>query len=233
MLTVVNGAMDGIARALGEIVSLGDRVALESPGFPPFFDLVDSLGRRGRADAGRRRGRPVPTPCRRALAVRPVAIVLQPRAQNPTGAAMTRRRADALARILRAADAVPWILEDDHSGAISTSLDVSLGAGFPDRVVHVRSFSKSHGPDLRIAAIGGPASLMDPLVARRMLGPGWTSRMLQTILHDLLTADQSTREVAAAARRYADRQLALVARPARGGRRAVGPRRDQPVAAGP
>lgn len=209
VLTVVNGAMDGIGRALAEIVSLGDRVAVESPGFPPLFDLVDSLGAEIAAVAVDGEGIR-PDALREALASRPVAIVLQPRAQNPTGAAMSRRRVDALARVLRDVDQVPWILEDDHSGAISTGPDVSLGIHFPDRVVHVRSFSKSHGPDLRIAAVGGPASLMDPLVARRMLGPAWTSRMLQVILHDLLTADRSIDEVARAARCYAERQLCLV-----------------------
>ena len=47
--------------------------------------------------------------------------------------------------------------------------------------------SKSHGPDLRIAAVGGAAEVIDPMVARRMLGPGWTSRLLQAVLLDLLT----------------------------------------------
>ncbi len=80
------------------------------------------------------------------------------------------------------------MIEDDHSGAISMAPDVSLAPWLPDRVVHVRSYSKTHGPDLRLAALGGPASLVDRLVARRMLGPAWTSRMLQSILLDLLTS---------------------------------------------
>jgi DNA-binding transcriptional MocR family regulator len=75
--------------------------------------------------------------------------------------------------------------------------------------VHVRSFSKSHGPDLRMAALGGPAALIDPIVSRRMLGPGWTSRMLQTILHDLLTNGASMAQVSEARRIYFARQRAL------------------------
>ena len=76
-------------------------------------------------------------------------------------------------------------------------------------MLHVRSFSKSHGPDLRIAALGGPAALVDPIVARRMLGPGWTSRMLQTILYDLLTSRESIDEISEARRIYFARQKAL------------------------
>jgi DNA-binding transcriptional MocR family regulator len=78
-------------------------------------------------------------------------------------------------------------------------------------VVHVRGFSKSHGPDLRIAAVGGPASVLDRLVARRMLGAGWTSRMLQTILLDLLVEPRSLEAVEVARRTYAERQKAVCA----------------------
>lgn len=42
-----------------------------------------------------------------------------------------------------------------------------------------------------------------------MLGPGWTSRMLQTILYDLLTSSESVAEVSDARRVYFSRQKAL------------------------
>ena len=116
---------------------------------------------------------------------------------------MTPSRAEALARVIRSASTTVGdlvVIEDDHSGLISTEGDVTLGAHLPDRVVHVRSFSKSHGPDLRIAAVGGPRDLVDRIMARRMLGPGWTSRMLQTILLDLLTDGASIDAVAEARR---------------------------------
>lgn len=219
VITVVDGATDAIARVLEQCVRLGDRVALECPGYPPFFDLVESLGAEivpvEMDESGLR-----PDSLRTALAAGPVALVLQPRAQNPTGISMSAERARQLARVLKrdqhgsapGASTRPWIIEDDHSGAISISPDVSLGAHLPERVVHVRSFSKSHGPDLRIAALGGPAQILDPVVARRMLGPGWTSRMVQTILHDLLTQARSMDEVSEARRQYFGRQRELAAR---------------------
>ena len=144
-------------------------------------------------------------------AYEPVAVYLQPRAHNPTGVSTTPARAESLARLLRRTTPTPWVVEDDHSGAISTAPDVSLGAWLPGRVVHVRSYSKTHGPDLRVAALGGPTDLVDALVARRMLGPAWTSRMLQTILLDLLTTSRSMDEVGEARRQYYGRQQALVA----------------------
>jgi DNA-binding transcriptional MocR family regulator len=116
-----------------------------------------------------------------------------------------------LARVIRTARGAEnlLIIEDDHSGEISSAGDVSLGAFLPDRVVHIRSYSKSHGPDLRIAAVGGPKDFMDRFIARRILGPGWTSRMLQTILFDLLTEPGSVAQVAYARATYRERQLAI------------------------
>ncbi|MGA8846510.1 MAG: aminotransferase class I/II-fold pyridoxal phosphate-dependent enzyme [Nocardioides sp.] len=210
-ITVVDGATDGISRLLEHVVSYGDRVVLESPGFPPFFDLVESLGAEvvpvGLDDQGVR-----VADLRAALEKRPVVVVIQPRAHNPTGVSLTSERAADLAELLaRGGTSGPWVIEDDHSGSISTSPDVSLSPLLPGRVIHVRSFSKSHGPDLRIAALGGPSALVDAVVRRRMLGPAWTSRMLQTILLDLLTEAQSMDEVAEARRQYFGRQHAMVA----------------------
>jgi DNA-binding transcriptional MocR family regulator len=209
-ITVVDGATDGITRMLEQVVSYGDRVVLESPGFPPFFDLVEALGAEVVPIALDASG-VTPDSLRQALAAQPVAVVLQPRAHNPTGVSTTVARAEQLVRVLRRQRGeMPWIIEDDHSSGISVAPDVSLGAWLPDRVVHVRSYSKSHGPDLRIAALGGPSSIVDRIVARRMLGPAWTSRMVQTILLDLLTSSQSLDEVAEARRQYMARQRTLV-----------------------
>jgi DNA-binding transcriptional MocR family regulator len=124
---------------------------------------------------------------------------------------MTAGRARELARVLRSHDHLcdPVVIEDDHSGEISISPPHSLGTWLPQRTLHVRSFAKSHGPDLRIAALGGPEPLVDRIVARRLLGPGWTSRMLQTILYELLTASASVDTVHDARRIYQARQRLL------------------------
>ncbi|MCU1533595.1 MAG: GntR family transcriptional regulator, partial [Glaciihabitans sp.] len=206
-MTIVDGAMDAISRTLDLVLRFGDRVAIENPGFPPIFDLLEHYGIErlpvGLDEQGMR-----PEALAEALKHSPAAIVLQPRTQNPAGVSMTTDRARELAKVISssrtATDTI--IIEDDHSGEISTSSDVSLGEFLPDRVLHIRSFSKSHGPDLRIAAIGGPAQLVDRIVARRILGPAWTSRMLQTILYDLLTDATSVAQVSDARRIYHGRQ---------------------------
>jgi DNA-binding transcriptional MocR family regulator len=206
-ITVVDGALDALSRSLEQVIRFGDRVIVEDPSFPPFFDLLDQLG-------AVRIPVPVdadglePAALRRALTLGPAALILQPRAQNPTGISMTVNRAEELARILRssrhASDLI--VIEDDHSAGISASTEVSLGRWLPERVLHIRSYSKSHGPDLRTAALGGPERLINRVVARRMLGPGWTSRMVQTILYELLTSSDAVSTVAAARSVYHSRQ---------------------------
>ncbi len=209
-ITVLNGALDAIDRALAALVRFGDRVVVENPTFPPFMDLLDHYGLQAVGvdlDAEGMR----PEAFAAALGGAPAIVLLQPRAHNPTGISMSAERAEQLAGILdrsrTAQDAI--VIEDDHSGAISSAPDVTLATWIPDRVLHVRSFSKSHGPDLRIGAIGGPRPLVDRVVARRLLGPGWTSRMMQAILHELMTHPESTAQIDAAREVYAERQAAL------------------------
>ncbi len=211
-ITVTNGALDAIDRALSTIARFGDRIVVENPTFPPFMDLLEQYGLEP-VPVGIDEHGMIPREFAAALAAAPTMVVLQPRAHNPTGVSMSRERAQELASLLHrsrmAEHAV--VLEDDHSGAISSAPDVTLASWLPERVLHVRSFSKSHGPDLRIGALGGPRALVDRVVARRLLGPGWTSRMMQAILYELLTDADSVAQVEAARDRYAQRQRELAA----------------------
>ncbi|MCA2216219.1 aminotransferase-like domain-containing protein [Jidongwangia harbinensis] len=209
-VTVVDGAMDALDRITAAVVRFGDHVLVENPAFPPVLDLLDTVG-------ATVVGVPLdgsglqPAALLAALSeYRPTALYLQPRAHNPTGVSMTAERAAALARILADFPAVT-VIEDDHAGDIASAPPVSLGGYRPDRTVHVSSFSKSHGPDLRLAAVGGPAALVSTVADRRLLGPGWSSRILQAVLLDLLTSAETTARVAGARAEYARRRDALLA----------------------
>ena len=205
-LTVLDGALDALSRVVDQVVGLGDRVVMESPGFPPLIDMLDRAGAEIVAVSMDEQGI-VPEDLQRALQTAPVAVFVQPRAHNPTGTSMTRLRSSQLAEVLAGSRA--WVVEDDHCGDISIADDVSIGQFLPERCVHIRSYSKSHGPDLRIAAIGGAAEVIDPLIARRMLGPGWTSRLLQAVLLDLLTHEDPQEQVRRARAAYARRGTLL------------------------
>lgn len=209
-ITVTNGALDAIDRVLATLVRYGDRVVVENPCFPPFLDLLEAYGLEAvgvEMDAEGMR----PDAFAAALGSAPSIVLLQTRAHNPTGSSLSVSRAAELGRLLARSRTAPnaIVIEDDHSGAISSSPDVTLATTLPDRVLHVKSFSKSHGPDLRVGALGGPRALVDRVVARRLLGPGWTSRTIQAVLHALLTDAGSVAAVEAARNAYAERRTAL------------------------
>ena len=122
---------------------------------------------------------------------------------------MSADRAEELAAVLRRSEHRCVIIEDDHSGPVVPAEDVSIGRWLPDLVLHVRSYSKSHGPDLRIAALSGPEAMIDRIVATRMLGPGWTPRILQRALYEMLRDETVTRTVEYACTNYHLRRRAL------------------------
>jgi len=209
-ITVVDGALDALDRITAGTVRFGDHVLVENPAFPPMLDLLDSVG-------AVVVGVPVdgsglrPDALATALAAhRPVALFVQPRAHNPTGVSMSLRRSRELAAALRRHPDV-LVVEDDHAGDIASAPPVSLGSALPGQTVHVLSFSKSHGPDLRLAAVGGPAEVIAAVSDRRLLGPGWSSRLLQAVLVDLLSDPATVAGVERARSEYARRRAALVA----------------------
>ncbi|WP_216897744.1 PLP-dependent aminotransferase family protein [Nocardia alni] len=207
-LTVVDGAMDAVARGLRAVVRYGDRVIVENPTFPHFLDYLEAIGAQPVAVGMDERGI-LPEEFERALSLSPVAAIIQPRAQNPTGASMDSDRIAELADILRRSEIRCMVVEDDHSASIVPAEDVSIGRWLPDQVLHVRSYSKSHGPDLRIAALSGPEEVIDRVVATRMLGPGWTPRILQRLLYELLRDETATRAVDNARIQYQIRRNAF------------------------
>ncbi|WP_019925857.1 PLP-dependent aminotransferase family protein [Nocardia sp. BMG111209] len=220
--TVVDGAIDAVDRLLAAHVRFGDAVVVENPCFPPFLDLLARLGART-VPVGLDESGPLPAELAAVVASHaPVALLLQPRAQNPTGAALTGRRARELAAVLAGTAVV--VIEDDHSAGIAAGALRSLGSRLPQQTVHIRSYSKSHGADLRLAVAAGPAALLDPVIERRMLGPGWTSRLLQRVLVHMLTDHDARRAVTTARAVYRARGDALRAALARHG--TVLPRAD-------
>ena len=207
-LTVVDGAMDALDRVAGVVVRLGDRVAVEHPTFPPLLDLLDLLGAEVIGIDLDEQGM-VPSGLAAALAAGATAVFLQPRAHNPTGITLTAQRGHELARLLANSDAL--VVEDDHSGDIASGALVSLGKWLPQRTVHIRSYSKSHGPDLRLAAVGGAGDVVSAVANRRLLGPGWSSRILQAVLLEMLDHQPTIDAVAAARVEYAARRSAVTA----------------------
>ena len=206
-LTVVDGAMDAHSQFVAAHLRFGDRVAVEQPCFPPLLDLLEMAGAVPIAVGYDAEG-PVVADAVAAVDAGAKVLFFQPWGQNPSGQSLSQSRAEHLAAALAGRDVL--VVEDDSAGGTPSGSPVSLGSLLPDRTVLVRSFSKTHGPDLRLAAIGGPAGVVGPIVERRYLGQGWSSRLVQSILLDLLTEESSRTLVADAQATYAARTAAMV-----------------------
>lgn len=218
-LTVVDGALDALDRVIGAVVRFGDRVLVENPTFPPILDLLEQNGAHAVGLALDGSGI-IPSSLEDALRHNPVALLLQPRAHNPTGISMCPERAFELSLVLGEHPGVV-VVEDDHAAGIAGAPTVSLGTHLPGRTVHIRSFAKSLGPDLRLAAVAGPAGVIAPLADRRMLGPGWSSRLLQHVLLGLLTSPGTAKLLDQAREEYARRRATMLESLARHGAKAT------------
>jgi DNA-binding transcriptional MocR family regulator len=190
-VTATAGALDGLERLLAANLRPGDRVGVEDPGWANLLDLVAALGLR-----------PVPVPVddegprpeglAGALRAGIGALIVTSRAQNPTGAAVSRGRAAVLRRQLReyAGDgarppATPGaellVIEDDHAAEVS-AVGLHPLCGATRHWAFLRSVSKPYGPDLRVAALAGDDATLARVRGRMQIGAGWVSTLLQRLV---------------------------------------------------
>ena len=202
-VAIVSGALDGIERVLREHLRPGDRIAVEDPCFTGILDLLTALALT-----------PVPVPVddegllpsdfRRVLpSCR--ALIVTPRAQNPTGAAHSPRRARELRAILASRRDL-LVIEDDHAGAIAGAEYRTLVDRAHERWAVVRSVSKSLGPDFRLALLASDAQTHARVEGRQTLGIRWVSHILQRLVVSVWRDQVMQR----AQRAYAERRQALI-----------------------
>jgi DNA-binding transcriptional MocR family regulator len=205
-LAVAGGALDGVERVLAAWLRPGDMVAVEDPCYGAVLDLLAAMGLRAVPvlvdELGSRPGE-----LRAALRRGARAVVLTPRAHNPTGAAWDEGRAADLRQLLGAHPEV-LVVEDDHAGTVAGA-PFYTAAGGTEHWATVRSVSKWLGPDFRLAVLAGDEATVANVEGRQALGTGWVSYLLQDTVAALWSS-QSIREVLErATATYALRRTAL------------------------
>lgn len=202
----INGGYNGVYTTLRALVRPGSVVAVEHPTAMRLLDILEDLGVKIVPVLSDSEG-PLPASLSQALAERPAAFLFQPRLHSVTGQTVTLQRIEALAGVLAESDTL--IIEDDGLADISAERPVSLGKSFPDRTVRIVSFSKTLGPDLRLAVLSGSASIVEQIQSYRAFSAGWTSRVLQAAVAWLIRDEETSQIVAAARATYQERRDTL------------------------
>ncbi|MEX3963669.1 aminotransferase class I/II-fold pyridoxal phosphate-dependent enzyme [Paraburkholderia sp. EG286B] len=206
VFTATNGGYDGLYTALKLIVVPGCSIAIEDPTTLRVFDVLEKLGARSIGVESDCHG-PRPDSLAAALEQQPVAFVYQPGTHSLTGTRVSAARLDQLRGLL--AGNSTRIVELDGLAGLSSAAPLSLGGAFPERTVHIRTFSKSLGTDFRLAVLSSSGAFADQIQALRNFREGWTSRLLQSTAAALLTDPQALRQVAFARDTYAVRRKRL------------------------
>ncbi|MBD8024107.1 aminotransferase class I/II-fold pyridoxal phosphate-dependent enzyme [Microbacterium gallinarum] len=209
-LTITSGAADAVERLLAQALTRDDAVALEDPCFLASIHTVRLGGYR-----------PVPVPVdgegmtvdglRRALEDGVRAVVCTPRAQNPTGASLSARRAADLRALLRDHPYV-LVIEDDHFSMLSRRPYHSLIGPEHRRWALVRSVSKFLGPDMCLAVTASDPETADRLAMRLTPGTTWVSHLLQRLVHAQVTDAATVAAIEDAGEHYAVRNAAFAER---------------------
>ncbi|MEV4351905.1 aminotransferase class I/II-fold pyridoxal phosphate-dependent enzyme [Actinoplanes sp. NPDC049596] len=206
LITVTSGTLDAIERLLTTHLRPGDAVAVEDPGWSNLLDLLAALGLRALPFTLDQEG-PEPASVAAALHAGARAAVITVRAQNPTGAAVSARRAEAL-RALFATRSGLLLIEDDHAAELAEAPPHCVGP-VTGAWAFTRSASKPFGPDLRINVLAGDETTISRVVGRMRIGSGWVSTILQRLLLHLWHDPEVTALITGAAETYARRRRSL------------------------
>ncbi|WP_303635852.1 MocR-like B6 salvage transcription factor PtsJ [Stenotrophomonas tuberculopleuritidis] len=208
-LELAHGAVDGIERVLTAWLLPGDLIAVEDPCFLGSLNVLGAAGHAPLPVAVDAHGMQVES-LRQALLAGARAVLLTPRAHNPTGASLDAARARALRQLLAEHPQVA-VLVDDHYALLSQQPYHSVLPQDGRRWALLRSLSKSLGPDLRLAWLACDGHTAARLRLRLAAGTGWVSHLLQDAASSVLESAAQRERIAAAGARYQQRLQGLQA----------------------
>lgn len=208
-LELAHGAVDGIERVLTAWLLPGDLIAVEDPCFLGSLNVLGAAGHAPLPVAVDAHGMQVES-LRQALLAGARAVLLTPRAHNPTGASLDAARARALRQLLAEHPQVA-VLVDDHYALLSQQPYHSVLPQDGRRWALLRSLSKSLGPDLRLAWLACDGHTAARLRLRLAAGTGWVSHLLQDAASSVLESAAQRARIAAAGARYQQRLQGLQA----------------------
>lgn len=163
---IVSGSQAALRLATAVLLTPGDRVAVEEPGYPGARSALLAAGAEMVSIPVDEEGMSVASLRRRGRRVR--AAYVTPSHQYPLGTSMTAAR--RLALLDWAFRRGAWVLEDDYDSEyryVSRPLGALQGMDAHERVVYIGTFSKVLFPAVRVGYLVVPRSLWQRFVDAR------------------------------------------------------------------
>jgi DNA-binding transcriptional MocR family regulator len=212
-MVIGSSAQQLLTLALNAVSELSQKsrllVAVEEPGYPTIFDTYERLEHRLIGvqvdDEGVR-----PESLENALAAGADAVLVTPRAHNPTGVSWSTSRLKEIAEVVATHPGIVVIEDDQFAGAMRPPLGSLLSdPRIEDMVIYIRSFSKAIAPDLRLAVAVTRPRLRDLLMEGKFFADGWSSNLSQMALANALSDPALDPELDQAFRFYARQRQEL------------------------
>lgn len=207
-VTLCNGAIDTLERLVSAHLVPGDKVVVEDPCYISSANAFRIAGMQIIGAKVDEQGMQ-PQALKAALEKGAKAVLVTPRAHNPTGASISAARATKLKAILAEYPNV-LVMEDDHFSLLAKTAHHSI---IPDNSHHwaiFRSVSKGLGPDLRMAFVAADKESIKRISRRLAPGMSWVSRVLQSFVFTCLTDEEFQQHLAQAKKNCADRRAVLL-----------------------
>lgn len=207
-ITLCNGAIDTLERMMAAHLVPGDKVVVEDPCYISSANAFRLAGMQIVGAEVDKQGMQ-PLALKSALEKGAKAVLVTPRAHNPTGASISAERANELKVILADYPNV-LVMEDDHFSLLAKTEHHSI---IPSNTHHwaiFRSVSKGLGPDLRMAFVAADKESIKRISTRLAPGMSWVSRVLQSFVYTCLTKETFQLHLAKAKENCAERREVLI-----------------------
>lgn len=207
---VTSGYRHSIELIAHALLKAGDRVWLESPGYPPTRELFGHI-----------QIAVVPVPVDRdgmvvsdgmKLAPRARAAVVTPAHQSPLSVSLSLPR--RLALLDWAARSNAWVIEDDYDGEyryVSRPLPALKSLDRDGRVIYAGTFSKVLFPGIRLGYIVVPEAQVERFEEIAQAFVGGSPQLTQAVVTAFITEGHFTRHIQRMRKLYAERRQATAA----------------------
>ncbi|QLZ59036.1 transcriptional regulator PtsJ [Citrobacter freundii] len=206
-IDITSGAIDAIERLLCAHLLPGDSVAVEDPCFLSSINMLRYAGYSASPVSVDSEGMQ-PDMLELALQKGARAVIITPRAHNPTGCSLSALRAARLQEILSRYPQTLVII-DDHFALLSASPLYPVIAPQTKHWAVICSMSKTLGPDLRLAIVASDPDTSAKLRLRLNAGSQWVSHLLQDLACACLSDENYQRTLVQTQQFYASQQQKL------------------------